>query len=65
MKRFTITKSDRTLFATGLFIAALTQLLSRYIQMPDAVLGGLIGIGVGIEIMAWAKLKKMKPQKNA
>jgi len=53
------------LFATGLLIAALTQLLSRYMQMPDAVLGGFIGIGVGIEIMALVMLKKLNPQKNA
>ena len=65
MKRITTTKSVRMLFATGLFIAALTQLLSRYIHMPDAVLGGFIGICVGIEIMALVMLKKLNPQKNA
>jgi hypothetical protein len=33
--------------------------------MPDAVLGGFIGISVGIEIMALMMLKKLNPQKNA
>ena len=65
MKRFKTIKSVRMLFATGLLIAALTKLLSRYMQMPDAVLGGFIGIGVGIEIMALVMLKKLNPQKNA
>lgn len=65
MKKFTTTKSISMLFATGILIAALTQLLSPYIQMPDTVLGGFIGIGVGIEIMALVMLKKLNPQKNA
>ena len=65
MKRFTTIKSVRLLFATGLLIAALTQLFSRYLQIPDAVLGGFIGIGVGIEIMALVMLKKPNPQQNA
>ena len=64
MKRFSTTKSVRMLFATGLLIAALVQLLSRYLQMPDAILGGFIGIGVGIEIMALVMLKKLNLQKN-
>jgi hypothetical protein len=65
MKKFTTTKSIRLLFAAGLLIAALAQLLSRYIQIPDVILGGFIGIGVGIEIIALVMLKKMNPQKNA
>ncbi len=64
MKRFTTSKSVRRLFATGLLIAAIAQLLSHYIQMPDAILGGFIGIGVGIEIMALVMLKKLNTQKN-
>ena len=64
MKKFTTTKSVRILFATGLLIAALAQLLSRYIQMHDALLGGFIGIGLGIEIMALVMLKKLNPRKT-
>jgi hypothetical protein len=53
-------KAILLLFATGLLITATTQLLSHYISMPDLVLGSLMGLGIGIEIIALLRLKKIK-----
>ena len=64
MKQFSTSKSSRLLFASGLLIAAMSQVLSRYVPIPDALLGGFLGMGFGIEIIALVMLKKLRSQKN-
>jgi hypothetical protein len=51
------------LLATGLLIAAATSILSRYVKIPDMMLGSFMGLGIGLEIVAIIKLKKLNRQK--
>jgi hypothetical protein len=64
MNMMLTTRSIRLLFATGLFFIVATQLLSRYIPIPDLVLGTFMGIGIGVEIIALVKFKKFKSQQS-
>ncbi len=53
----------KILFASGLLITAGTQLLARFVHIPDFINGSCLGLGIGIEIMALVTLKKFKAAK--
>lgn len=50
------------LLAAGLLIGAAGQILSRFTNMPDILTGLLLGIGLGIEIIAFVRIKKLRKQ---
>jgi len=60
MKNRKLPKPERLLIATGLLMVTIPQLLKIYIHIPDFMLGALAGSGLGLEIMAFIKLKKLK-----
>lgn len=48
------------LIPIGLFIIALTAILSRKIAMPDMIRGLSMGVGLGLMILAFVR-RKIKP----
>jgi hypothetical protein len=41
----------------GLLLIALSQIMGRYIILPDFAKGALMGIGIGLEIIALIKVR--------
>jgi len=58
MKKLTI--SAKAYLIIGLFILCTVQILRHYLTMPDFAAGALMGIGIGVEILALIKLNKAK-----
>lgn len=46
------------LIPIGLMISGATHIVSHFITMPDFVRGSLIGIGIGIMILAFIKPRR-------
>ncbi|WP_373058135.1 hypothetical protein [Zunongwangia sp. H14] len=59
MSKITKPKS-LTLISSGMFIIALSQILSHYIELPDFLQGLLMGIGIALLLLA-VSLGKFKP----
>jgi hypothetical protein len=57
-------KSVRILLICGLLVVAGSQILSRYLALPDFIFGCLIGMGIGIELGAFVLLKRLKTVKR-
>ena len=52
MENRKLTIAQRMLIPLGLLLVCGTSLISHYwIAMPDAIKGGLMGFGIGLEIM--------------
>jgi hypothetical protein len=51
MKKITKRKSV-LLLSTGLFVIAISQLLTHYVEVSDVTNGSLIGIGFGLLLTA-------------
>jgi len=60
MKNRKLPIPERLMLAIGLLMATIPQLLKTYIHIPDFLLGALVGGGLGLEIMAFVKLRKDK-----
>ena len=46
------------LLAVGLLLAVIPSLINIYAKLPDFLSGTLSGFGIGLEIVAFIKLKK-------
>jgi len=53
------------LLAAGLLLIAFTQILTRFVSLPDFVKGALTGIGIGLEIIAIIKVRSMGYKRSA
>jgi len=56
MKIKSLPKQGSLFLAAGLLLIAFTQLLARYVILPDFVRGALTGVGIGLEIIAATKI---------
>jgi len=65
MKNRKLPMPERLMLAIGLLMVTLPQLLKIYIHIPDFLLGALVGGGLGLEIMAFIKLKKIRDRDMA
>ncbi|MEO8171449.1 MAG: hypothetical protein ABI581_00145 [Sediminibacterium sp.] len=63
MAHISNSKLARIFLVIGLFVLAAGQLLSYFINIPDFIAGTCMGLGIGIEIMAFLMLKRLKDTK--
>jgi len=51
-------KNQRSIFLfVGLMISSVSQIASHFTKMPDFISGSLIGIGIGIMLLAFIRQK--------
>jgi hypothetical protein len=57
MKRTKASRRLMLMIATGLLLTSSTTLLNKYVNMPDAALGVITGVGIGIMIagLVWER----------
>ena len=60
MKIKSLPKPIGNYFLMGILIVALSQLFARFIPMADFVRGALMGVGIGLEIIAVIKLSAFR-----
>ena len=51
-------KKSKVLLAFGVLICSLSQIASRYLTLTDSVKGLLMGLGIGLLIVALFQIKK-------
>lgn len=52
-------KNQRSLFlVVGLLVSSISQIVSHFIKMPDFVSGSMMGIGIGIMLLAFIRQKR-------
>jgi hypothetical protein len=49
---------ERLWISTGLLLVTVPFLVNDWVHVPDFIRGGLMGLGIGMEIMGMIKLKK-------
>lgn len=48
-------KTTTLLSSIGIFIMALSLIIMRYTELPDALLGGIMGVGLGLLLVSLFK----------
>lgn len=48
-------KTSTLLSSIGIFIMALSLIIMRYTELPDALLGGIMGVGLGLLLVSLLK----------
>lgn len=48
-------KTSTLLSSIGIFIMALSLITMRYAELPDALLGGIMGVGIGLLLVSLFK----------
>lgn len=48
-------KTATLLSSIGIFIMALSLIIMRYTELPDALLGGIMGVGIGLLLVSLFK----------
>ena len=65
MKTDSIPKKTRMLLIAGLLIISFTPLIAHFFTMPDALRGALMGVGIGLEILALIRASAYRRQERS
>ncbi|WP_374951651.1 hypothetical protein [Mucilaginibacter sp.] len=65
MKIKSISKRAGMLLSAGLIVIVFAQVLTRYVLLPDFVRGAMMGVGIGLQIIALIKLKQDRENESS
>ena len=60
MKKRRMLPRAKILLSIGLLFAILPMLFKEYVTIPDFIMGGLMGFGITVEVLALIMMRKSK-----